>query len=140
MSVHYDAFNNKFELTLKGKSSYKVEVGTDGIGNITRINNVLTDIPSLLTKAEERLETLHTQMESAKAELATPFAQAEELRAKEERLSELNALLNMDAGNDKPERGYRRSGYGGADEADSSPVGRNVRGGFFGACLCACRG
>ena len=45
-------------------------------------------------------------MESAKAELATPFAQAEELRAKEERLSELNALLNMDAGNDKPERGY----------------------------------
>ncbi len=106
MSVHYDAFNNKFELTLKGKSSYKVEVGTDGIGNITRINNVLTDIPSLLTKAEERLETLHTQMESAKAELATPFAQSEELRAKEERLSELNALLNMDAGNDKPERGY----------------------------------
>jgi len=106
MSVHYDAFNNKFELTLKGKSSYKVEVGTDGIGNITRINNVLSDIPSLLTKAEERLETLHTQMESAKAELATPFAQAEELRAKEERLSELNALLNMDAGNEKPERGY----------------------------------
>lgn len=106
MSVHYDTFNNKFELILKGKSSYKVEVGTDGIGNITRINNVLTDIPSLLTKAEERLETLHTQMESAKAELATPFAQAEELKAKEERLSELNALLNMDAGNDKPERGY----------------------------------
>lgn len=107
MSIHFDAFNNKFELTLKGKSSYRVDVGTDGIGNITRINNALTDIPNLLTKAEERLETLHIQMESAKAELAKPFGQSQELKAKEERLSELNALLNMDTGNEEnPEKGY----------------------------------
>jgi len=106
MSVHFDAFNNVFELTLKGKSSYKVEVGTDGIGNITRINNALAEIPNHLTKAEERLETLHTQMETAKIELAKPFAQEEELKAKEERLSELNALLNMDTGNEGGEREY----------------------------------
>lgn len=107
MSVRFDAFNNKFELTLRGKSSYKLDVGADGVGNITRINNALTDIPNLLAKAEERLATLHTQMESAKVELATPFAQAGELKAKEERLSELNALLNMETGNEeKAERGY----------------------------------
>ena len=106
MSVHYDAFNNVFELTLRGKSSYRIEVGTDGVGNVTRINNALADIPNLLTKAEERLETLHTQKASAKAELAKPFAQADELRAKEERLSELNALLNMDAGKEGGERGF----------------------------------
>ena len=106
MSVHFDAFNNVFELTLKGKSSYKVEVGTDGIGNITRINNALAEIPNHLTKAEERLETLHTQMETAKIELAKPFAQEGELKAKEERLSELNALLNMDTGNEGGEREY----------------------------------
>ena len=106
MSVHYDAFHNVFELTLRGKSSYRVEVGTDGVGNVTRINNALSDIPNLLTKAEERLETLHTQKASAKAELAKPFAQADELRAKEERLSELNALLNMDAGKEGGERGF----------------------------------
>ena len=106
MSVHYDAFHNVFELTLRGKSSYRIEVGTDGVGNVTRINNALADIPNLLTKAEERLETLHTQKASAKAELAKPFAQADELRAKEERLSELNALLNMDAGKEGGERGF----------------------------------
>jgi len=106
MSVHFDAFNNLFELTLKGRSSYRVEVGTDGIGNITRINNVLSDIPSHLTKAEERLGTLHTQMETAKSELAKPFAQEGELKAKEERLSELNTLLNMDTGNEDGERGF----------------------------------
>lgn len=76
------------------------------IGNITRINNALADIPNHLTKAEERLGTLHTQMETAKSELAKPFAQEGELKAKEERLSELNALLNMDAGNEGGERGF----------------------------------
>ena len=106
MSVHYDAFNNVFELTLRGKSSYKVEVGTDGIGNITRINNALADIPSHLAKAEERLENLHNQMATAKIELAKPFEQEGELKAKEERLSELNALLNMDADKDGGERGF----------------------------------
>jgi N12 class adenine-specific DNA methylase len=101
MSVHFDAFNNKFELTLKGQSSYKVDVGTDGLGNITRINNALEAIPSHLGKAEERLETLHQQMETAKAELEQPFAQIEDLKEMEARLSELNALLNMDSGSDR---------------------------------------
>ena len=106
MSVHYDAFHNIFELTLRGKSSYRVEVGTDGIGNITRINNALSEIPSHLAKAEERLETLYGQMATAKLELAKPFEQEGELKAKEERLSELNALLNMDADKDGGERGF----------------------------------
>jgi hypothetical protein len=101
MSVHFDAFNNKFELTLKGQSSYKVDVGTDGLGNITRINNALEAIPSHLGKAEERLETLHQQMETAKAEMEKPFAQIDDLKEMEARLSELNALLNMDSGSDR---------------------------------------
>jgi N12 class adenine-specific DNA methylase len=106
MSVHFDAFHNVFELTLRGKSSYKVEVGTDGIGNITRINNALSEIPNHLIKAEERLTTLHTQMETAKQELSKPFEHEAELKQKEERLSELNALLNMDADKDGGERGF----------------------------------
>ena len=69
MSVHYDAFNNVFELTLRGKSSYKVEVGTDGIGNITRINNALAEIPNHLTKAEERLETFIRRWKPPKSSL-----------------------------------------------------------------------
>jgi hypothetical protein len=101
MSVHFDAFNNKFELTLKGQSSYKVDVGTDGLGNITRINNALEAIPAHLGKAEERLETLHQQVETAKAEMEKPFAQIDDLKEMEARLSELNALLNMDSGSDR---------------------------------------
>lgn len=106
MSVRYDVFNSVFELTLRGKSSYKVEVGTDAIGNITRINNALADIPNHLKQAEERLETLHIQMANAKEEISKPFEQAAELKEKEERLSELNALLNMDADKDGDEHGF----------------------------------
>ena len=45
-------------------------------------------------------------MESAKDELAKPFPHEAELKAKEERLSELNVLLNMDADKDGGERGF----------------------------------
>ena len=45
-------------------------------------------------------------MATAKVELAKPFEQEGELKAKEERLSELNALLNMDADKDGGERGF----------------------------------
>ncbi|MCD8151266.1 MAG: SNF2-related protein, partial [Clostridiales bacterium] len=98
LSVRFDAFENKFELSLKGQTTHKVEIGADPSGNITRINNAIENIPAQLKKAEERLETLQGQMESAKEEVQRPFAQAEELRTKEERLTELNALLNMDSG------------------------------------------
>ena len=120
MSVRYDVFNSVFELTLRGKSSYKVEVGTDAIGNITRINNALADIPNHLKQAEERLETLHIQMANAKEEISKPFEQASELKAKEERLSELNALLNMDADKDGGERDYSDIADGEDEVADKS--------------------
>ncbi len=103
LSVHFDAFENKFELSMLGEATHKVEVGADPSGNITRINNALESIPAQVKKAEERLETLQGLMESAKEEVQRPFAQADELRAKEERLTELNALLNMDGGNESRE-------------------------------------
>jgi hypothetical protein len=40
-------------------------------------------------------------METAKAELEQPFAQIEDLKEMEARLSELNALLNMDSGSNR---------------------------------------
>jgi hypothetical protein len=107
MSIQLDIFGDKFTLMLKGKSSYKVDVGADGLGNITRINNALESIPSNLQTAEERLETLHQQMETAKAELQKPFTHGEELKSLENRLSELNALLNMDSGGDRPDEESR---------------------------------
>ena len=65
-------------------------------GNLTRIDNVLNQMPERLKNVEAQLQTLYAQVEAAKAELGKPFPQEAELRQKSERLAELNTLLDMD--------------------------------------------
>ena len=73
-----------------------MEVGSDAIGNITRINNVLEAMPTQLEEAQTKLSNVEHQLETAKAEVDKPFPQEAELSEKLERLAELNVLLNMD--------------------------------------------
>lgn len=101
MSVYFDAFNHKFVMNLKGQLSHNLEVGSDPLGNISRINHALESMPKQLMEAQTKLETVEHQLETAKVEVTKPFAQEAELAEKLERLSALNALLNMDEkGND----------------------------------------
>ena len=53
-------------------------------------------MPKQLAEAQTKLETVERQLETAKVEVTKPFAQETELAEKLERLSALNALLNMD--------------------------------------------
>ena len=53
-------------------------------------------MPKELAEAQMKLENVERQLETAKAEVTKPFAQEAELAEKLERLSALNALLNMD--------------------------------------------
>ena len=79
----------------------KKEVGTDPLGNITRINNALEAMPAQLEEAQTKLSNVEHQLETAKAEVNKPFAQEAELSEKLDRLTALNALLNMnEKGND----------------------------------------
>ena len=76
--------------------TYLVELGENPFGNIIRINNVLDNIPKRISRAEQNLETLKTQLEDAKIEVTKGFPKESILKEKIERLSELNARLNMD--------------------------------------------
>ena len=101
MAVSFDAFNHKFVMNLKGQLSHNLEVGSDPLGNISRINHALESMPKQLMEAQTKLETVEHQLETARVEVTKPFAQEAELAEKLERLSALNALLNMDEkGND----------------------------------------
>ena len=101
MAVSFDAFNHKFVMNLKGQLSHNLEVGSDPLGNISRINHALESMPKQLMEAQTKLETVEHQLETAKVEVTKSFAQEAELAEKLERLSALNALLNMDEkGND----------------------------------------
>ena len=96
MSVAFDLFNNKYVLGLKDKLSHNIELGIDVLGNITRMVNALENMPKQLEELEQKLINVENQLESAKAEVNKPFEKEHELAEKLERLSELNALLNMD--------------------------------------------
>ncbi|WP_334291910.1 DEAD/DEAH box helicase family protein [Blautia obeum] len=96
LSASYNMFSNVFELTVKGKCSYKLEIGKDPVGNMQRIHNTLSSIDRKLTESEQKLETVQQQLATAQEEVKKPFPKEAELNEKMERLSELNALLNMD--------------------------------------------
>lgn len=96
MAVSFDSFNHKFVMNLKGQLSHNLEIGSDPLGNIARINHALESMPKQLAEAQTKLENVEHQLETAKAEVQKPFSQEQELAEKLDRLSALNALLNMD--------------------------------------------
>ena len=53
-----------FVITLQGKRAYHVMLGTDIHGNITRLDNEIEKFGDNLSRCEERLETLKTQLEN----------------------------------------------------------------------------
>ena len=101
MRIQFDSWSKEFILSVKHESVAKVRLGADALGNITRINNLLESYPEKLAEAEQRLETVQEQMANAKEEVGKPFPKEAELNHMLERLSELNALLNMDEREDK---------------------------------------
>ena len=95
MEVYYDTLNTHYCLNLCGKAKHKVELGSDALGNLTRIENELAKIPVKLEVAKtKRTETVE-QLQTAKAEVEKPFAFEDELREKTERLNALNIELNL---------------------------------------------
>ncbi|MGN0372091.1 MAG: DUF3849 domain-containing protein [Enterocloster sp.] len=96
MSVNFEPFFQKFTLQLKGSLSHEIELGADPFGNLQRMNNALEAMTGKLSDIEKKLSNVEHQLETAKVEVTKPFPQEQELKEKLERLSELNALLNMD--------------------------------------------
>ena len=61
-------------------------------------------MPKQLEEIRTSLDTTKRQMESAKQEVTKPFAQEQELKEKLDRLTALNALLNMDENGEQVEQ------------------------------------
>ena len=93
--VYYDSFSNQYKFNLKGEESHYGEFGTDEIGNITRMDNVLDRMPERLEQTLGKLKDTENQFETAKLEIQKKFPQAELLKEKILRLAEVNHLLDM---------------------------------------------
>ena len=89
-------FRLEYILAIRGAMTHTINLGTDTLGNITRIDNCIDHLADNLEKAEKNLAETETQLQIAKESLKEPFSREEELQEKQTRLNELNALLNVD--------------------------------------------
>ena len=126
MSVSFDAFRQEYMLLLKGQMTHRATLGTDPRGNLTRIDNALSQMPQRLEAVKNQLDNLYQQQAAAKAEVGKPFPQEQELRDKSARLAELDVLLNMDGrGRPAPEAVLAKSSRPSVLEGLKRPVPRN---------------
>ena len=123
MAVSFDAFRQEYMLLLKGQMTHRAALGTDPRGNLTRIDNALSQMPQRLEAVKNQLDNLYQQQAAAKAEVGKPFPQEQELRDKSARLAELDVLLNMDGrGRPAPEAVLAKSGRPSVLEGLKRPV------------------
>ena len=123
MSVSFDAFRQEYMLLLKGQMTHRATLGTAPRGNLTRIDNALSQMPQRLEAVKNQLDNLYQQQAAAKAEVGKPFPQEQELRDKSARLAELDVLLNMDGrGRPAPEAVLAKSSRPSVLEGLKRPV------------------
>ena len=123
MSVQFDAWKQEYTLLLKGQMTHRATLGTDPRGNLTRIDNALSQMPQRLEAVKNQLDNLYQQQAAAKAEVGKPFPQEQELRDKSARLAELDVLLNMDGrGRPAPEAVLAKSSRPSVLEGLKRPV------------------
>lgn len=115
--VTYEKFKHDFEFHLKGEISHSGTVGTDAIGNITRLDNAIEGIEKRKIHCENMLAETEKQLETAKNNAAKPFEQEEELQCMQNRLNEINIELNL---NDKSMEIFDAK----PDEMDMKPKSR----------------
>ena len=117
LELSFDTFEKAYQVKIKGSLSRSISLGTDAIGNITRIDNAIEKIPERLEAKKQELTTLEQQFATAKAEVDKPFDKEEELTEKTNRLGVLNGLLNVD-------KRENELVDGAPDEGDSVPVSK----------------
>lgn len=82
-----------FSLIVCGSGSYTTELGTDPLGTVMRLNNLIRKLPEKLAAKVEFEKTLESRIRNTEIQLKKPFEKEAELQEKMARLNELNILL-----------------------------------------------
>ena len=96
LDLLYDSFGRQYKVNIKGAMTHTAELGTDELGNFTRMNNVIDGLEKAIVIAKDRLAETEKQFEIAKTDMKKEFPQDEELKKIEARLFELNSELKLD--------------------------------------------
>lgn len=96
LAISYSSFTNDYHFTLQANSKHKGILGSDVVGNITRMDNVIEKMPSKLEVTRSELDNVKNQLEQAKIEVSRPFDRYDELKNKSRRLTEIDKKLNRE--------------------------------------------
>lgn len=96
LDLLYDSFGRQYKVNIKGAMTHTAELGTDELGNFTRMDNVIDGLEKAIVIAKDRLAETEKQFEIAKTDMKKEFPQDEELKKIEARLFELNSELKLD--------------------------------------------
>ncbi len=101
LDVFLDSLEGCVKMSIKGMASYSITMSESAIGNITRIDNAISNIEKRVAETEDNIKKLEIKLEDSKAELMRPFPQEQELSEKLARQTELSYLLNLDNGKEE---------------------------------------
>ena len=83
-------------LTISNNYQYSISLGSDSLGNLTRLENVFKGLDEEIIKSEEELQTFEQQYKNAELESKAEFQYENELKEKIIKLNEINAELGID--------------------------------------------
>ena len=96
LEAYFDVLSQKTKIDICGRNKYTIEVGESADGNIQRMDNKINAIPEISNDFRIQHDNAVKQLEDAKAQLAVPFPQEQELAEKQARLDFLNAELSKE--------------------------------------------
>jgi len=82
-------------LHVQGVEHYSIELGESPIGNMTRLENLLAKLPTLLQENKESKERILQELSTAQNEVGKPFEDEEQLQQLVARQSEINSALEF---------------------------------------------
>ena len=82
-------------ICLAGNGQYNIDIGQSASGNMTRIENFLTELPNREKRLVGKLEQLKMDKAVAEEEVNKPFEHAEKLASLLKEQTELNAELDL---------------------------------------------
>ncbi len=100
------------DIILTATGQYGVSVGDSANGTLTRLDNLIEDLPARKERLEKRLAQMKSDLAIAEEQVTKPFEHAETLSELLKEQAELNAELNLD----KRETVIMDDGNGGDEE------------------------
>ena len=90
-------------LGICGRNTYWIDASLSGSGCIRRLDNFFTSWDKMEQKIKAKIEEYRNALKAAKAEYEKPFEREAELIEKSQRLSQINASLELDRKDDSGE-------------------------------------